>query len=216
MTTTAEICTAVRAQPRWMLPIDITDLVLYQHTGERIPKLAIRLLTRNEQDDAAAAAHAHVARLAARAEGGRDATKADEELLYEAKSIECVWRAFRNPDNPAEPAFISPEWIRDTYDTDQIATLVNLYNEARKQRYPDAWRIDLERVRALAMTCGTTAGTDFPEKILAPCSREYVTQLFVLLAQEYVELTTPKSPAEPGPVQLAARAAIAAAEAAKP
>lgn len=213
---TSKISDAIKAIPRWSITVDITDLVLSQHTGERIPELAIRTLTRAEQDDAAAAAHAHLARLAQKAEAGREGAKADEELLYEAKSVECIWRAFRVPGNEAEPAFISPEWIRDTFDTDQIAALVNLYNEARKHRYPDAWRIDLERVEALAQVCGKNADNEFPEELLKQHSREYMTQLFILLSQRYVEVTAPKPAAEPGPAVLAVQAAVAATSGAAP
>lgn len=195
MTSKTAVCDAIRAQKRWSFTLDLTDLVLYQHTGERIPQVAIRLLTRSEQDDAAASAHAYVARLAQRAEMGRDGAKADAELLDEAKSVECIWRAYRVPGNEVEAAFISPEWIRETFDTDTIAALVNLYNESRKLRYPDAWTIDADRLAALAEGCGKAAGTDWPEQLLARVDREHATQLFVLLAQKW--WAEQPQPAEP-------------------
>src|SRR5688572_24807416 len=126
----SELAKDIEDRPRWRREVDITGF--YGHTGDRLPKVLVQINTKSEDIDAIVAAHEAVTREAERARDGKDAAKSDEDLTLDLKTIEALWRAYRDANDPECPAFPSPEWMKARLDTDQIAYLLNVYTACRR------------------------------------------------------------------------------------
>lgn len=164
--------------------------------GKPIPKLAIWVNTKSEQDKAIVAAHKYVAIVA----GESEAAKRDGDLLADAKLVEILFRACRDASDTRYPAFPGPQWMRDQLTTQQIASLVNLYNEVAKRDGTGLKELSAAMVEAYASMAADNAGSDMPDVVLAALSREELTQLFVLLSVQWKA----QRAAEPTPVEQAA------------
>lgn len=151
-----------------------------------VHRLAVRVNTKAEQDSAIVAAHAYVAD---KTKGpGSEMARADADLLTDAKAIEAVWRACRDPDDPRYPAFTGgPQWMREHMSTDQIAVLLNLVNDTAAQESPLRQELTAEHVGSLAQLCADHAGSDVPAHVLATLSHEGLASAFTMLALLWAE-----------------------------
>ncbi len=159
--------------------LHVFDLESFFGIGEKpLPKLGMWLNSKEEQDLAVKAALRYVAKDTAGIEFARN----DPDLTSDAKTIEILYLACRDADNPKYPAFPSPGWMRKHLHTGQLAVLLNLYNEVVKHDGSLLWEIDSDRVEAISSLCAAASATDVPEQVLANLSREYLTQLVVMIS----------------------------------
>lgn len=180
---------AIESRPRKAYPFTVQGF--FGLADQPIHRIAIRVNTKLEQDNAIAAAYQVVNKTA---EHAGDQAKSDSDLLLDAKAIHVLFHACRRCETGDEEqgykynAFPGPQWMREHMTTDQLAVLLNLYNEVRRSEGPTRWEVTLEQVDALAVLCAETADNDIPEAVLASCSREWMTQAFVLLSLRLKEL----------------------------
>lgn len=180
---------AIESRPRKAYAFDVSGF--FGLADRPIYRIAIRVNTKLEQDNAIAAAYQVVNKTA---EHAGDQAKSDSDLLLDAKAIHVLFHACRRCEEGDEEqgykynAFPGPQWMREHMTTDQLAVLLNLYNEVRRSEGPTRWEVTLEQVDALAILCAETADNDIPEAVLASCSREWMTQAFVLLSLRMKEL----------------------------
>lgn len=169
--------------------------------GKAIERVGILYGTDRDSEAAVLAAHAYLAQLEPkhRAPGA----SGDLDLLGATKLRELLFRVCRgvDPRRPeqlaltanglhAYPGFPSPTWMRDNLGPDEIAVLLRLVDEVRREfapRPPDGgepWGLDDEAVGAIAMELveaqrvGDVAGAR-----LAHLPRSAVTLLCVRLAE---------------------------------
>ena len=188
---------AIEARPRKAYPFDVSG---FFGLGDLpILRIAVRVNTKVEQDNAIAAAYQVVNKVA---EHSGDRAKNDDDLLLDAKAIHALFHACRRcePANPEKgtpsdeddgyryTAFPGPQWMREHLTTDQLAVLLNLYHEVRRTEGPTRWDVTTEQVDALAVLCAESAESDIPEAMLASCSREWITQAFVILSLRLKEV----------------------------
>jgi hypothetical protein len=109
--------------------------------GAPIRKLAIRVNVKSEEDEALVKAHRYVIGLA----GDLESVKRDGDILSDAKARHALFEACREvvttqgPDGEEDkvtkwPAFPGPEWMTEHLTTDQIASLLHLYNQVRAEQ----------------------------------------------------------------------------------
>jgi len=180
----SEIATAIEQRERKLYEFDVSG---FFGLGDKpIPKLAIRDPMKGEENAAIAAAHV-VAK--AWAKGDQD-TRSDADLLDDLKLKEVIQRCCfvagqKTKQGDPIQAFYGGKWMEEHFSTGQIAVIHNLILEVRKAESPALWDIKLEDVMALAEGCAKTRDSDMPEALLAPCSREWMTTAFILLAGEW-------------------------------
>jgi hypothetical protein len=183
----SEIALAIEQRERKLHEFDVEGF--FGLGGKKIPKLAIRVLTKFEENQAIVAAHANSKEWA---RGDNDA-RADADLLDDLKLKEALRRACfvagvaTKGGHPIQ-AFPGGRWMEQNLTTEQLAVLHNLLLEARKSESPMLWEIKMQDVLSLAEGCAKTCGSDMPEAMLSVCSREYLTTAFTLLASEWWKL----------------------------
>lgn len=189
---------ALEARERKVHPFDVTGF--FGLGGKPMPQLAIRVPTKGEQDAAVVEAHRHAAAIS----GPVEAAKSDGDLLDDAKIVEVLFRMCRDANDPKCPAFPGPRWMRERLTTDQLGALMNLANEVRRAEAPGPQTIDDDLLEAFVSTAAFAAGSALPEAALAGCSREWLSQAFVLLScklqearRELADAQQPPPPAEP-------------------
>lgn len=183
----SEIALAIEQRERKLYEFDVEGF--FALGDKKIPKLAIRALTKAEENSAIIAAHASAKEWA---KGDNDA-RSDADLLDDLKLKESLQRACfvagqtTKGGHPIQ-AFPGGRWMERNMSTEQLAVLHNLQLEVRKAESPLLWEIKLEDIRSLAEGCAKTRDSNMPELLLAPCSREYLTSAFTLLAGEWFKL----------------------------
>jgi hypothetical protein len=131
--------------------------------GKPIHKVAMRVNLKSEEDRAIVQAHRYAVKLA----GDVEAVRTDENLLLDAKGRHALFEACRevttddkgNDTVTQWPAFPSGAWLAENLTTDQIATLLNLYNQTRAEQSGWFDSFDLETVDSLLKLAADAAGT---------------------------------------------------------
>lgn len=174
-----------RARPQHA--IDVSGFIT--HTGEPLPRIVFRVNSKADEIAAIRAAHIAADRVAhGLTEGARKELLDDQDLLTDLKTCEALWRCCRDADNPAEPAFVAPEWMLEQLSTDELSALLNCYLECRKRSGPLAWQISREWVQSVRDAIVAMAGDDeVPTTVLASFSREYLTDFVVAMAHAWAE-----------------------------
>lgn len=152
-----------------------------------LPKVAMRLARKCEEDTAVRGAHEYVTKVA----NGLDAVKTDTDIVNDSKAIEILWRVCRDPDDPKYPLFASPNRMREKLGTDHIACLMNLYDSVRTQDGGLLYDISDERVEAAVEVAARSAGTNLPEELFARMPRAYLIHLIVLISVKLAEARGP-------------------------
>lgn len=149
-----------------------------------LPKLKVRLATVREQDKAIAEASAYVKRLA-----GNDADVAkDPDILENSKTAHILATACRDTDRPDElPAFPTGQFLLENTTTDQLATLLHLYNGVRNKESAAPLSLEDDRLEALIAMCSLASNTEIPDATLAAFPREYLVQAVVLLSGKLMD-----------------------------
>lgn len=181
---------AYEKRERWTMTVDMASVLghcVESHDGSQLTRVCYRVNTKSEDDEALVAAYAHVSRLSRLAEGGKDEFLRAGDTGNDNKAIEALYRCCRNPDDPSRTLFPTPLWMRDNFDTDIIAGLLNGYNEARARKSGVPWDIEDVSLEATREMLVAAAETELPGALLAPFTREYLTQLLTLLAVRWHE-----------------------------
>jgi hypothetical protein len=157
--------------------------------GDAIPKLAVRVPLKGEQDKAIDAAHKAITDRVASAESA----KSDEDIIRDLKILHIVWASCfdttvkQKPDgsgNYHDPAFPAPEWMRDNLKTEEIAVLLNLLNLARRDEGPGPPDCDDITVETFVNMVVEAGGTEASAELLAACGREFCVELFMKTAKK--------------------------------
>lgn len=154
---------------------------------KEIHKIAIRINTKADEDAAIVAAHKYVKS----ASDGIEEVKSDGDILNDGKAIEALFRSCRaagEAEGVDYPVFPGPIWMRKNLTTDQIAALLNLYQEVRRIEAPVPWTLTTDEVLRVARVCSKTSQTDIPDDYLGSRPKEWVTQAFILLSQKFFTL----------------------------
>ncbi len=153
--------------------------------GETLTRVCYRINTKAEDNDALVAAHATVHRLSQRAEGGAQDFKSDADALNEAKNVQAMLRACRDPDDPSSPLFLAAEWMEKHFDTDILGGLMNGYNEVRARKNGLPWEVHDTDVDTIRDTCVGAFDSELPEMVLALYTREYISHVLILTAKRW-------------------------------
>lgn len=134
----SELATAIEAanasRPANVYPV----AGLFGLGGKAIHKIAIRVNLKSEEDRALVQAHRYAIKLA----GDVEAVRTSDGLLLDAMARHALFEACRevttddkgNDTITQWPAFPSGGWMSENFTTDQIAALLNLYNQTRAEQ----------------------------------------------------------------------------------
>jgi hypothetical protein len=162
---------------------DVDLAGMFNHDGTPVPRARVYILTKHEEIEAVKAAHAEAAREATGAEDGAAACKDDPEFTTDMKTVQALWRAFRDIDDPTQDAFASPRWMQEKFTAHQIGYLLNTYNQCKLDVSGLGLKLDAEQLAAYRDGCVAVFDSTLPEQLLAPLPREHVTTLALMLAK---------------------------------
>lgn len=175
--------------------------------GDTIPQLAIRVPLKGEQDRAIDAAHEAISKRVTATESA----KSDTDITTDLKNLYLVWAACfdttvkQKPDGSGtyhDPAFPSPDWMRDNLKTDEIAVLLNLLNLARAEEGPEPQTCDDITVETFVDMVTEADTTEVAAALLASCGREFCVELFLRASKKLVaaraDLVAALMPPTPG------------------
>lgn len=172
---------ANEARGRKYIVVDVSHLGLVREADKAVAKIAFRVNTKGEEERALFDAHRYVERLGK----GTDAAK-DPDVTTEAKLVHALWTACREVDEKGSlgisGAFPGPQWMRDNLDSDELAALLNIYNDVRFRKSPFPYEFTDDEVERIAMLCADGADTEIPTAMLAGMPREIVAQYLIVLS----------------------------------
>jgi hypothetical protein len=171
-----------RFDARECVEFDVTDF--FGVADKPMPKLAIRIPSKGEQDVALARAHEYAAKKACGIKGA----DVDPDLLRDAKLAAIAFEFARDASDPKYPAFPGMTWLCDHVEPDRIAILVNLANEVRLRKSASPSTLTDAMVQVLAEQCAVLQDGDYAESILAPYPHELLAEAFVMLAKNWNKL----------------------------
>jgi len=134
----SELATAIEAANA-SRPCNVYPVAgLFGLGGKAIHKIAIRVNLKSEEDRALVQAHRYAIKLA----GDVEAVRTSDGLLLDAMARHALFEACREvtTDDKGDdtitqwPAFPSGAWMAENFTTDQIAGLLNLYNQTRAEQ----------------------------------------------------------------------------------
>lgn len=172
---------AIAARGRKIKVVDVSHIGLTTAGDKHVAKIAFRVNVKGELDTAVVDATRYVEGLAK----GTEAAK-DTDLTRDAKTPFALWTACRAVDENGQPtnsgAFPGPKWMRDNLDNDELAALLNIYNDVQFQTSAWPYRFEDDDVERLAMLCADGADTEVPTAMLAGIEREILAQYFILVS----------------------------------
>ncbi len=191
---------------------------LFGLAGKPIHKVAFRVNLKSEEDRAIVQAHRYAIKLA----GDVEAVRTDDGLLLDAKGRHALFEACREVTTDEQgndtitpwPAFPSGAWMAENLTTDQIAALLNLYNQTRAEMSGWFDTFDLPTVDSFLGLAADAAGIP-PERngnalakvMLAQLPREQIQLLLetaamrLKAAEAEIERLTRLVPAPEEPAQ---------------
>ena len=177
---------ALHARGRTVRVFPIEGFNLINLVGKPTATVAMQILSIGEEGEAVDSAHKTRAEHSKRAGDGRDDARKDANAFEREQNIEALFRACLMVDEKGQPtpwaAFPGVSWIRRELSSDQIATLLALYDELKRKHGPVKLEIDHDTVETIATVLQAHAGDDLPESYLAPFPRWFLTHLAVLLS----------------------------------
>jgi len=154
--------------------------------GKPSSLLGMQVLSIGEEGEAVDAAHKTRAEQSKRAGEGKEDAKTDANTFAAEQNLEALFRICRQVDEKGNPtplyAFPGVAWLRRELSTDQIATLLALYDELKRKHGPIKLEIEDEVVETIARVLHEHLGDDIPESLLAPYPRWFLTHLATLLS----------------------------------
>lgn len=177
MTSKSRLQTALEQRERYEHSFDVAGF--FRASGD-LPALVMHVPTKAEEIRSIMMAYKDAADLSSAAGGAAEEAKRDADLVQELKTINVLWHACRDADDPKRPAFEHPLWMRDNLDSDHLGTLLRLLEECRKHRGPLPWDVDEAQVTAVREGCVQAWETEVPERVLAVMDHTYLTSLTVM------------------------------------
>jgi hypothetical protein len=173
--TKSSLVEAIEKRERPMWAFEAQNFL--QRGFPRMGKYRIRVAFVEELDDALVMAHKYVA------EKAKDSPEAarDGDLLGNAKVAYAMHAACRDFERDL-PAFPSGRWLLKNTTTDELAVLLNHYQEVLKLAGPIDLDLSTERVEGLAALLATHADSDAPNMILMSFTREQVCEIAIRLS----------------------------------
>jgi hypothetical protein len=163
-----------------LVEFDLTDV--FGVGGRSIPKVAIRVPTKRDQDRAIKNAYVYVAEVAE----GVEPVKTDRDVVQDAKAA-CIAAEFaRDPADGGKYPLFTPMWAAANLRPEEIAVFVNLSNAVRAERQGLSARVTDESVEEWIKIVDGAASTEVPAAVLAGCAREYLEYLVIAMALKVV------------------------------
>ncbi len=177
-----ELSQRILARPRECDEFDIAPLIGFG--GKEVVKVAIRVPTSREQQNAWDDAHVRIQKRAEKV----PAVAHDPDIMLDARASSIVAVACRNPAKPdKDPAWPSASWIDEHMSADEIGALLRLVNIVRARKGPTPEEIDDERVEMFAAMAARTSGTDVADVAMASVTHTYLSQLYILTCVKLAE-----------------------------
>jgi hypothetical protein len=179
----SELATAIEAANA-SRPCNVYPVAgLFGLGGKAIHKIAIRVNLKSEEDRALVQAHRYAIKLA----GDVEAVRTSDGLLLDAMARHALFEACREVTTKQTPlgeedtiekwpAFPSGGWMAENFTTDQIAGLLNLYNQTRAEMSGWFDAFDLPTVDSFLGLAADAAGIP-PETQGNPLAKVMLAQL---------------------------------------
>lgn len=184
-----ELVTAVRARGRIVRVFDVARLLGLG--GRPVRQVALQIVPNGEETASIQGAHRTVAEIAKGAGPGEEGAKRDPDIFANEKNLEALFRICRRVDAKGQPtrtaAFPGVAWMRENLSTDELGSLLNLYDELKRRHAGTPLEVDAETVDAVVEALVQHLGDDMPEVILAPYPRWWLTHFCVLVAEQLVQ-----------------------------
>ena len=172
----SEWAKAYEAAEPWGVEVHVEGF--FDHRGVAMPSLWLTIRPKAVMNDALIAAHQDADELTKPlAELGRAAALDDHDILADLKNAHAIFHMYRQPANRKKPAFFSPKWILENLDTDQIAVLVNLAEDARAAKGTRGVAIDEDTCRTLREGVALLDENDLRTEVFAHYDRATLAQL---------------------------------------
>lgn len=152
----------------------------------KLGKYRMRIATVDEQDNALHMARRHVEEKAKSAGTSPDDAKKDPDLTQNARVAYMMHACCLHAEHD-RPAFPSGKWMLERLSTDELAVLLNHYNEILRLSGPIDLDLSTERVEGLAALMAARAETDAPNMALMAFTREQVAEIAIRLSTLLVE-----------------------------
>lgn len=171
----SELVEAIEKRERPMWTYEATSFL--QKGFPRMGKYRMRIAYIEELDDALVMAHRYVT------EKAKDCPEAaaDRDLLGNAKVAYAMHAACRDIERDM-PAFPSGRWLIKNTTTDELAVLLNHYQEILRISGPVDLDLSTERIEGLAALLVNYADSDAPNMALMAFTREQVGEIAIRLA----------------------------------
>lgn len=174
-------------RPTRKLPLPRTN----PETGEPVGHVLVWPLTQEEQMAANAEADRFTKRLLKDPQKKEEANLGYHHTFTNEVAIQILWRACRNEDDAARPAFPSPDQMRAVLTTDEIGVLFAGYCTVQSEVGPIRNDMSPEETEALIFRIAE-GGTAFP---FDGCSWEQQRTLVLTMASQVVSCWTAMSSA---------------------
>jgi len=117
----------------------------------------------------------------------RHALVEDPTILEDAKTVEMLWRACRDIDDPSKPAFPSAKWLRDHLTAEEMSALQSLYQRAERvaSRVKEPLTIP-ERV-ALAIVVAANADEQHMDNLMMTMPKPALVDFTIWLAKDWAK-----------------------------
>lgn len=112
---------------------------------------------------------------------------ADPTFLDDARCVEKMWRAARDPDDLSKCAFPSAQWMREQMTHEELQTLYGFYERAIEKSGRTPEPISDDAFTFLYHGCAANADRNVDE-ILMPFTKPVLADLFVRLSVAHVDL----------------------------
>jgi len=182
----------ITAVPR---PHKLVDFPRRFPAGIDAPRIAIQVLTQEEQMVCAAAAEDFTRKSflsrdkSVQLPRDGEAHQGYDDLYRNAAAIEILFRACRNPDDLKKPAFPSPALMRAEFTNDETGVLMSHYHSTQSELGPIVARMTKEEVDAFVDRL-VASGDRFPLDLLSP---EVLKSLLTSMASRLRSLQTDSS-----------------------
>lgn len=168
MSDAGDIWGAITAVPR---PHRVVDFPRKMPEGKPAPRIAIQVLTQEEQMVCAAAAEDFARKTLNRDKGSiprnDEAHQGYDDLYKNAGAIEVLFRACRRVDDLKMPAFPSTAEMRREFSTDEVGVLFDHYLTTQAELGPIVARMTKEEVDSFVDRL-MASGDRFPLDLLSP------------------------------------------------
>lgn len=166
-------------------PTFLVDGLSFLGPGDKpVGAVAMRVLTKQEENVALARAEAYVRDLAK--SGGVELK--DPSILESASTVYALAEACRNPKHPGGmPAFSTGKWMMEHMTRDEIACLLNHYNRYAAAQSPLETNLSVDAVESEAARVASLAETDLADAVVQTKDRVWLEQAFVRLSMLWAD-----------------------------